>query len=220
MNFYFPIFGLFLIFVIWQTYERKKSERQATTQSNDFWSKESEANNVRRKSLDNEDYITISDNLLIKNLLPNGPYDEELIELSDTLEGLIPKRILNLTGKTSTDLKTIYGVANLNEVTSYDDNYTLMATTIARYGSKLIELGLTKEATYVLEFGIDSLSDVSSNYKHLATLYMAQNQPEKIDYLIETAKKLDSLMKNSIIRNLESIKEDNAINSTSSHTQE
>ena len=145
--------------------------------------------------------------MLINNLWPNHPEDEQLTNLSEVLSSLLDKRILNLTGKTSTDIKLKYGVANLNEVSSYDDNFTLMVQTISNYGTRLMELGNSPAAISVLEFGIDSLTDISSNYNHLAQLYIDAGTPDKIDLLIETAKNLDSLMKDSIIRTLTNMKD-------------
>lgn len=207
MKFYYPIFGLFLIFVLWQAYERNKADKQNKKASDDFWQRETDANSIRKQSLDNEDYITINENLLINNLWQNHPEDEDLIAYSNTLSQLMDKRILNLTGKTTTDLKFQYGVANLNEVTSYDDNYTLMVKTIADYGTKLMELGNTSAAITVFEFGIDSLTDISTNYKHLASLYVSNGKKEKINHLLETADKLDSMMKSSIIKDLKQIQD-------------
>lgn len=207
MNFFFPIFGLFIIFVLWSSYERKKSDRISNKIKDDFWTLESNANNVRKQPLDNENYIIIDNNLLINNLWPNHPEDEQLTNLSEVLSSLLDKRILNLTGKTSTDIKLKYGVANLNEVSSYDDNFTLMVQTISNYGTRLMELGNSPAAISVLEFGIDSLTDISSNYKHLAQLYIDAGTPDKIDHLIETAQNLDSLMKDSIIRTLTNMKD-------------
>lgn len=207
MNFFFPIFGLFIIFVLWSSYERKKSDRISNKIKDDFWTLESNANNVRKQPLDNENYIIIDNNLLINNLWPNHPEDEQLTNLSEVLSSLLDKRILNLTGKTSTDIKLKYGVANLNEVSSYDDNFTLMVQTISNYGTRLMELGNSPAAISVLEFGIDSLTDISSNYKHLAQLYIDAGTPDKIDHLIETAQNIDSLMKDSIIRTLTNMKD-------------
>lgn len=206
MNFYYPIFGLFLIFVAWQAYERSKATRESAKASADFWQRETDANSVRRKPLDQEDYITISDELLLNNLCADAPNeilsDELLISYSETLNSLMDKRILNLTGMTTTDIKMAYGVANLNEVTEYDENYTKMIQNIASYGTRLMDLNMNDEAIKVFEFGIDSLTDISTNYKHLAKLYISKNEPEKIHKLIETAEKLDSLMKASIIETL------------------
>lgn len=131
MNYYYPIFGLFLIFVAWQAYERNKSTKQSKAASDDFWTRESEANSIRKANLDNENYITLTDDMLIENLWPDYAVDEELSRCSEILKTLMNKRILNLAGMTTTDIKLKYGVANLNELSTYDDNYTLMVQTLA-----------------------------------------------------------------------------------------
>lgn len=207
MNYYYPIFGLFLIFVAWQAYERNKSTKQSKAASDDFWTRESEANSIRKANLDNENYITLTDDMLIENLWPDYAVDEELSRCSEILKTLMNKRILNLAGMTTTDIKLKYGVANLNELSTYDDNYTLMVQTLAAYGTRLMNLQNKEAAIKIFEFGIDSLTEISTNYKHLATLYTEKNQPEKIDHLIEIAGSLNSLMKSSIIRSLEEIKQ-------------
>ncbi len=207
MNYYYPIFGLFLIFVAWQAYERNKSTKQSKAASDDFWTRESEANSIRKANLDNENYITLTDDMLIENLWPDYAVDEELSRCSEILKTLMNKRILNLAGMTTTDIKLKYGVANLNELSTYDDNYTLMVQTLAAYGARLMNLQNKEAAIKIFEFGIDSLTEISTNYKHLATLYTEKNQPEKIDHLIEIAGSLNSLMKPSIIRSLEEIKQ-------------
>ncbi len=207
MNYYYPIFGLFLIFVAWQAYERNKSTKQSKAASDDFWTRESEANSIRKANLDNENYITLTDDMLIENLWPDYAVDEELSRCSEILKTLMNKRILNLAGMTTTDIKLKYGVANLNELSTYDDNYTLMVQTLAAYGTRLMNLQNKEAAIKIFEFGIDSLTEISTNYKHLATLYTEKNQPEKIDHLIEIAGSLNSLMKPSIIRSLEEIKQ-------------
>ena len=210
MKFYYPIFGIFVIFVLWQAYERKKADKLSAKASEDFWQRESDANNVRRKPLDNEDYITIPDEILVETLLPDyqNLSDEESVKelssINDTLASLKDKRILNLTGLTSTDIKEAYGVANLNTVSEYDDNYTLLVKTIARYCEILVSLNCQNQATVVLEFGIDILTDITVNYKLLVGLYTESGQTEKIEHLKEVANKLNSLNKNVILDILKS----------------
>lgn len=210
MKFYYPIFGIFVIFVLWQAYERKKADKLSAKASEDFWQRESDANNVRRKPLDNEDYITIPDEILVETLLPDyqNLSDEESVKelssINDTLASLKDKRILNLTGLTSTDIKEAYGVANLNTVSEYDDNYTLLVKTIARYGELLVSLNCQNQATVVLEFGIDILTDITVNYKLLVGFYTESGQTEKIEHLKEVANKLNSLNKNVILDILKS----------------
>lgn len=200
------LFILFLIFVAWFAYERAKSSRIDKQRSEAFWQRENEANNTRRKNLDTLQYIVIPDSILLPNLSEHIPAnDTELMRCNDILVALQDKRILNLTGKTTTDIKSEYGPANLAVLDEYDSNFTLLAKTVYAYGEQLHRLGFDHEAMKVLRFGIDSLSDISGNYKLLATLYAKYDQPERIKELKEIADGLDSLMKNTILRILDEI---------------
>ena len=205
MGYFFPVlFLLFLIFIVWLNIERMKSERQEAAQRNEFWQKENDSNSVRRQPLDNLPYVTIPDELLLKNLSSSLPEDDaELVRCNDILTSLQSERILNLTGKTSTDIKMSYGAANLSTLDEYDQNFTLFAQTIYAYGEQLHKLGYDHEAMKVLRVGIDSLSDISGNYKLLASLYVNYGQSDKIQELKATADELDSLMKGSILRYLD-----------------
>ena len=69
----------------------------------------------------------------------------------------------------------------------------------------MYEHGKTTDAQTVLEFGISCKTDVSQSYILLATIYKEQDQLEKIDFLIQSADSLETLMKNSIISSLKSI---------------
>ena len=199
-------FILFLIFLAWFTFERVKSSRIDKQHKDEFWQRENDANNTRRKNLDSLQYVVIPDSLLLSNLSERIPADDpELTRCNDILAELQDKRILNLTGKTTTDLKSEFGPANLTNLDEYDSNFTLFAKTIYAYGEQLHKLGFDDEAMKVLRFGIDSLSDISGNYKLLATLYVKYNQPEKVAELKEIAGGLDSLMKNTILRSLDEI---------------
>lgn len=199
-------FILFLIFVAWFAYERAKTSRIDKQHSEEFWLRENDANNTRRKNLDTLSYVIIPDELLLPDLSAHIPADDtELMQYNEVLRDLQDKRILNLTGKTTTDLKCEYGPANLASLDEYDSNFTLFTKTIYAYGERLHKLGFDEEAMKVLRFGIDSLSDISGNYKLLATLYKKYNQTEKIEELKKIAGGLDSLMKKTILRTLDEI---------------
>lgn len=205
MGSYFPVFLiLFVIFLAWAAFERKKSSRIDEERRAQFWQRERDANSVRRKSLDELPYVTIPGWIFLPDLSSSLPADDaELNRCNEILISLKEQRILNLTGMTSTDIKMSYGPANLSQLDEYDQNFTLFAQTVYAYGDRLCNLGFDHEAMKVLRFGIDSLSDISGNYKLLATLYAKYGQREKISELKETAEKLNSLMKNSIIRFLD-----------------
>ena len=207
MNGYFPMFFLLaLVFTAWLAFERIKSSKQDDERVRAFWEREREADGTRKKNLDTISYIKVPNWITLDSLSSSLPTDdEELNRCNGILNSLMSQRILNLTGMTTTDIKLEYGPANINKVDEYDQNFTLFAQTIYAYGERLHTLGFDHEAMRVLRFGIDSLSDISGNYKLLATLYIKYGQQDKISDLKETAANLNSLLKNSIIKYLDEL---------------
>lgn len=196
----FPILSCILVFIVWLTYELKKQSRISEAKRDEFWNREAEANSVRRQSLDSIDYITIP----IKYLPFLEVNHEKLLKIQNEILKLAEKQIVNLTGYSNTDLKLQYGVANLPQLTEWDQNFTLLARLIVQWGELLHELGYDQEAIQVLEFGIECKTDVSKNYKLLAQLYVDAKTPDKIEHLANVASQLNSLMKPSILRTIES----------------
>lgn len=207
MGGYFPMFFLLaLVFTAWLAFERIKSSKQDEERVRAFWQRENDANNTRRKNLDTLTYIQVPYWIFSDSLSSSLPTDDaEINRCNDIFESLMHQRILNLTGMTSTDIKMEYGPANLAKLDEYDQNFTLLAQTIYAYGERLHTLGFDHEAMRVLRFGIDSLSDISGNYKLLASLYINSGQADKIVELKEAASKLNSLLKNSIIKYLDEL---------------
>lgn len=207
MGGYFPMFFLLaLVFTAWLAFERLKSSKQDEERVRAFWQRENDANNTRRKNLDTLTYIKVPNWITLDALSSALPTDDaELNRCSDIFKSLSSQRILNLTGMTSTDIKMEYGPANLNKLDEYDQNFTLFAQTIYAYGERLHTLGFDHEAMRVLRFGIDSLSDISGNYKLLASLYIKYGQQEKISEIRDVATKLNSLLKKSIIKYLDEL---------------
>ena len=182
-------------------YECKKHSRKSDSAKASFWAREARANTVRRKDISNLNYINIPD-----SVIPSDISDEEINEYRTTLLNLQARKILNLSGLTNTDLKEKYGVANLSALSEYDENYITLVNIIARCGARLIEIGNCSLAAVILEYGISIGTDVSRNYYMLAELYRKDNNITGINSLIESADKLDSIMKAPIISKLNEIK--------------
>jgi hypothetical protein len=127
---------------------------------------------------------------------------EAIADIEKTLLSLKGKRILNLTGKTSTDLKLEYGAANLSALSEYDDNYLLLVRTLQQYAEVLHSEGHTDDAVTVLEYAVNIGSDIKATYMLLADIYNERGLTDSIKSLIENASKLDSLMKQPIINAL------------------
>ena len=153
---------------------------------------------MRRKDISKLNYIEIPDSLPYVNCS-----DSEITRLQDKLISLKNKKILNLTGYSNTDLKIEYGVANLSKLSEYDDNFAVLAQTLAALGKALINAGYVTEAVKFLEFGIKCNTDVTYNYTALADYYMEQGDTDKIKALIDTASELNSLSKDVILKHLD-----------------
>ncbi|MFP3153237.1 hypothetical protein LQZ18_02175 [Lachnospiraceae bacterium ZAX-1] len=167
----------------------------------DLLSKEERANATRRQDISNLDYISIP-----MDVLPFGlVLDDTVTNCEHQLRELSQKQILNLTGISNTDLKIMYGAANLPILTECDLNFTQFARSINQWGSRLYELGYKEEAAVVLAYGIEKQIDIKSSYVLLANIYFELGQPEKINHLIAIAGGLNSLMKDPIVKALASL---------------
>lgn len=179
-------------------YERKKHSREANRREAEFWQREDKANTIRRQDISRLPYIEI-------------PYDTlpfidnahgEIAACQKELLALKGSKLLNLSGLSNTDLKLMYGVANLPQLSEYDDACTAMYRIIVNLGSHLSEEGFHSEAIAFLEFGIDAGSDISRNFYILADEYALAGRYSDIEKLIARAKALNSPIKNTIVNKL------------------
>lgn len=192
----FPFFASFIVFVIWLSYEISKHNRLDDTANQEFWRKEHRAGRTGKKSLDGLDYITIPYESLPMHILPD---DEQISEYMETLNSLSGSKIVNFTGITNTDLKLQYGALNIDLLSRYDQNYTILARTLNRWAACLYGKGYVKEAREILEFAVSTRTDVSASYKLLCQIYNEENTPDKIKALYPVAESVNSLMKNTIL---------------------
>ena len=191
----FPFLGLFIIFLSVAAYYRKRATAQQKKVTEDFWNREDQANQIRRKDISNLPYITIP-----LEKFPIGISDDE--ELTDYENDL---KTLNLSHQSNTDLKLAYGPANLPALSEYDQNYTTLLRNLVAYADCLIKNGFKAEAVPVLEFGISIDSDIRANYTLLAELYKEQGNASKIQELIDKAAALDSMMRSAILEQLHTL---------------
>ncbi|SFQ40535.1 hypothetical protein SAMN02910358_01952 [Lachnospiraceae bacterium XBB1006] len=165
-----------------------------------FWARETEANATACKDLSTLDYIAIDDALC--EITVSEP---ELVSLKESLLSLKDQPIVNLNGYTNTELKLAYGAANIGTLSQYDQNFTDLCIRVRDFGKKLLDAGYTDDAQMVLEYGIRIGSDITENYVMLAYLYLEKHQAYRIDHLIESAGRLNSLSKDTIILKLTKI---------------
>lgn len=190
----------FIVLVIFLSRQLKKQSKIRAQKEESFWSRERRANAVRRKSLDDLNYIKIPLEAFPTRLLNDRA---DVLECIGILEDLTSQKILNLTGLSNTDLKLEYGTANLNLLSEYDQNYTVLARTLQKWADILIQNGYAKEAVPLLEFAVSTGTDVSRTYYALAEYYTAVGREEEIRRLRETVKNLRSGSRDIILKHLQ-----------------
>lgn len=188
---------LAFIFTMYIKYTYKRDEQK----KDEFLERESLANSTRKQPLDDINYITVP----IDSLPFFENASDKILKCQQTIRELADKKIANLSDMTNTDLKLKYGAANLPLLTGYDNNFSLLINTIAKWGLALIEDGYKDEAVTVLEYGIQCNTDISSNYFVLADCYAAKGDIRKIRTLRTRAELLHTLMKDKIVSRLDDV---------------
>lgn len=195
----FPVLASFFIFIIVLTRRIHLMRNRQESEEKSFWERERQANNTRRKPLDDLNYIQIPLEKLPTHLMTE---DINVCDCVDTLRNLSTLKIVNLTGYTNTDLKMEYGAANISALSEYDQSYTLLASTLQKWADILWNADYKKEAVSIMEFALETHTDVSAAYYKLAEYYHSQGEDSRIASLIETAESLRSLNRNVIVRTL------------------
>lgn len=177
-----------------------KSRENAAAMEREFWQRERAANNTRRKPLDDLNYIKLPMEIFPMELLQDVPRVEDYRQI---ILSLNEQPIVNFTGLSNTELKLRYGAPNITLLTTYDQNYTLLARTLQQWAQALYDNGFSKEACQLLEFAVSTGTDVSATYRLLCRIYQENNTPEKIGALYPIAESLSSAMQKPIVRMLQ-----------------
>ena len=159
-----------------------------------FWDRELAANNTRKQDITKLDYITIPSDMIPQNLHTDA--EQELVELSS-------KKMLNLINQTNTDLKLKYGVANLEELSEYEENFTRYIALVPVYAQELIDAGQKESAIALLELAVAQHADSSPIYSLLAEQYIQNGNSDKVQELMEQAKSIDSISGSIIVQKLQ-----------------
>ena len=194
------ILASLIVFSLTLAYMLKRTKRKEEDVEQSFWERERQANSVRRKSLEHLNYIKIPLETLPTHLLTD---DQNVAECVELLQNLSAHPIVNLTGYSNTDLKLEYGTANITALSEYDQNYTLLVRTLQKWADILLEKNYPQAAETVMEFAVQTNTDVSRTYYKLAELYAAEGKQDKIQNLITTAQALRSANKKAIVRTLQ-----------------
>lgn len=168
----------------------------------EFLEQESKANSVRKADITALPYVEIPLDELPLDALSACGYSA----LAEELRALASVKILNLSMYTNTELKLMYGPANLTALSDCDDAYTSLIMLLNKIGASLLEADRPDDAEKFLSFAISIGSDITTSYTMLATLYAKKHDITRIDRLIGNADSLTSLSGKTIQSNLRSIR--------------
>lgn len=195
-----PFLATLFLFLLVLGRALKKNTKTMNEQEQSFWQRESAANSVRKKPMDDLEYIFFP----LEQLPAEVHRDDAVVqECLDTLTILKDSKIVNLTGITNTDLKLAYGTANITVLTEYDQNYTSLVTTLQKWAGRLYELGDMDNAKTILEYAVSVHSDITATYLLLAEIYSQSGLSERIPELISAAEKLTGTSGKIILRKLQ-----------------
>lgn len=167
-----------------------------------FLEQESKANSTRKADISNLDYV----NLSLDKLPVNASSSDKFNRLIDELKNLSKKRIINLSQYSNTELKLMYGPANLDALSEYDQNYLSLIRTLDSISSLLIEEGNISAAKDFLQYSISIGSDLSSSYRMLGKIYLDENDNRSFNELEKLASRNKTLSGPIIVNNLNNIK--------------
>ena len=188
-----------LIISLVVAFATRSAKNKYANEEADFWEKERAANSVRRKSLEDLNYLTIPLNTLPIDLHTDN---DNIASCIDTIVELSKSPVVNLTGISNTDLKLKYGAPNIDLLMLYDQRYTLLVSTLQKWAEELLRLDETNAARMVLEYAVSTGTDVSGTYKSLASIYASIGDTDSIKALIPIAEGLKTPMKDHIVSSL------------------
>ncbi len=201
MNFPIPVFFISsVVFVLFLAMKRGKQTRRQENTNEAFLERERQANATRKKDISNLNYLPYTADALLLDEYP----DEELSQYVKILKDLSGRKMLNLSMYSNTDLKLMYGPANLNELSECDNNYHLLSDTLLNYAERENTLQRYEAAISILEYAMSLRIDSSRIYLMLARLYDEQNTPEKIQDIFHALSSMDDSFTSHVLPKLRS----------------
>lgn len=195
------LLGCLLIIIFLISYEKRKNSKISREASEKFWDRESRANLTMRKDLSSLNFVDVPFSQLPFDSNASG----ELLEVQKKIEHLQEEKFVNLAGYTNTDLKLAYGRGNLELLTTYDQNFTLLTRTLHKWGMLLYETERYSEAECIFQISIDCGTDICGTYTQLALIYTKTGRPGEIESLITAAEKIRTVMKDATLQKLRQI---------------
>lgn len=195
----FAAFGLFIF------YNMKKGTIGPSS-FQVYLDEEAKANFARKKNIDSSVYVTPDiSSLPFKDALDAAQYPRLIARQKDVKEKAGKKMVNFETPPTNKELKLRYGMANLENITTFEDNYRKYIHSLLSWAEALLDYGFENDAALVLEHSISFGSDFRKSYMLLGDIYKKQKNHESLQILCRKAEESCGSSKEYICNYLESL---------------
>lgn len=168
--------------------------------TDDFIEEEIKANSARRKEIPPNLYVKPD-----KNILPVRDYTENdsshLEQTRKYVAAYLDRTMIRLPKPmTNNEIKYEFGVANLDNVIEYEDNYNKYIEGLIRLAGLSLDSGYTDDAKNCLKESIRLMSDHSKSYTMLYDIYSDEKNTRGIKELKELVSKENFFNHNPAVR--------------------
>lgn len=191
----------FCIFVAWLFYEQRKAKRIEEKMSKNFWARETEANQTRKKDISHLPLVEVDES----EIPIVSTSDETVLYYIGQLQKIIKEPMLDLSEYTNTDLKLAYGVGNFKTLSDYDEKFNSFLVNLTNLARAYSRAEFYKEAKDTYQMALHYGSRKVNDYTELADVYLKLDQPEQITQLITEVSNSDHPRKDSVIESLRSV---------------
>jgi len=146
-----------------------------------YLQEEMEANTARRRDVEEEFYYKPEVSRLPFQHNADGEIEKKQNEVKSMAERkmiLFPQKMTNL------ELKRSYGLANLEIITGYEENYNRYIKALVDWADVLYEHN-KKDAVKILEISVEMNSEFRKSYIGLADYYAEHRDAERLNYLLD-----------------------------------
>lgn len=203
-----PIFLAFtLLFAVYLHYQMRKVDK-GTKAEESLLEKEARANFTRRADISQLDFLSIPyERLPMGKPLPilDNEVQEEILSCQRLILSMKEWKILNLTGISNTELKLKYGVANLPFLMQYDENFSKLSRTLAKWGKLLYEAEDFSACKQVLEFAVSIKCDIEDIFITLGKIYKFENNFSALSSLKTQLDCFDEVRKANLFQKLSNL---------------
>ena len=165
-----------------------------------YLKQEDQANSTRRQDISGLPYIEVPlDTFPLDITLNDEKKQIKITEYKIQILALSQKQMLNLIGVSNTQLKKLYGPANLELLTICDQNYSLYLRNLQLFAECIYD-EYPEDAVSVLEYCISTGTDISGTYDLLARYYAAHGMTDKFAKLYDRIPDKDSIAGKVIVK--------------------